>query len=86
MFEKSTGKSPDFIIGKPNPNIIFMLLKKFNVEKEKAVIIGDRIYTDIQCGINAGIDSILVLSGETKKEMVPDNKNFSVFNSLNEIL
>jgi len=85
LFEKSTGRTPDFIIGKPNPHIIFMLLKKFNVRKEKSVIIGDRIYTDIQCGINAGIDSILVLSGETTKEMVPEKMEFSVFESLNEI-
>ncbi|MBR6790176.1 MAG: HAD hydrolase-like protein, partial [Oscillospiraceae bacterium] len=32
---------------------------------EETVVIGDRIYTDVACGVNAGIDSILVLSGET---------------------
>ena len=31
---------------------------------EQAVMIGDRLYTDVACGINAGIDSIFVLSGE----------------------
>jgi ribonucleotide monophosphatase NagD (HAD superfamily) len=33
-------------------------------------MIGDRLYTDIRCGLNAGILSILVLSGETTKEML----------------
>ena len=31
------------------------------------MLLGDRLYTDIACGVNAGIDTVLVLSGETKK-------------------
>ena len=37
---------------------------------EETALIGDRLYTDIRCGLNAGILSILVLSGETTKEML----------------
>ena len=34
---------------------------------EETVLLGDRLYTDIACGVNAGIDTVLVLSGETKE-------------------
>ena len=62
--EKATGKSPVFI-GKPNSLMIEEVIKKFRVKKKDAVVIGDRIYTDIASGVNAGVDTILVLSGET---------------------
>lgn len=61
---KATGKSPVFI-GKPNSLMIEEAIKKFGVEKKDVVVLGDRIYTDIASGINAGVDTILVLSGET---------------------
>ncbi len=86
LFEKSTGRKPDHIVGKPNSYIIEMLLEKYSVSKEDAVIIGDRIYTDIKCGMNSGIDSILVLSGETKRDMVPSDHSFSVCENIEEIL
>lgn len=62
--EKATGRSPVFI-GKPNSLMIEEVIKKFGVTKEETVVIGDRIYTDIASGVNAGVDTILVLSGET---------------------
>ena len=62
--EKATGKSPVFI-GKPNSLMIEEVLKKFKVKKKDVVVVGDRIYTDIASGVNAGVDTILVLSGET---------------------
>ena len=65
MLKNATGKMPKFL-GKPQPDMIYTALKQENIPPEKAVIIGDRQYTDIACGINAGIDTILVLSGETK--------------------
>ena len=37
-------------------------------KKEEAAVIGDRLYTDIACGVNAGISSIFVLSGEGTME------------------
>ena len=62
--EKATGKSPVFI-GKPNSLMIEEVIKKFKVKKKDVVVIGDRIYTDIASGVNAGVDTVLVLSGET---------------------
>ena len=62
--EKATGKSPVFI-GKPNSLMIEEVIKKFKSKKKDVVVIGDRIYTDIASGANAGVDTVLVLSGET---------------------
>lgn len=61
--EKATGKTPTFI-GKPQPTMINSVMNKFRATKEQTVVIGDRIYTDIASGYNAGVDTILVLSGE----------------------
>lgn len=63
MLYRATGKRPTFI-GKPKPDMIFHALKRYGYEPDDAVIIGDRVYTDIASGFNAGIDSVLVLSGE----------------------
>ena len=61
--EKATGKKPTFI-GKPSPTMIEEVAKKFAVKKEDIVVLGDRLYTDIASGVNAGVDTVLVLSGE----------------------
>ena len=58
-----TGREP-LVIGKPQPQMVFTALEKYGVSAEETVLIGDRLYTDIACGNNAGIDTILVLSGE----------------------
>lgn len=60
----STGKRP-YIIGKPNPEVINSICKKYKFKKDDLAIVGDRLYTDIKSGINSSISSILVLSGET---------------------
>jgi len=67
MFEAATEKSPR-VIGKPNKLIVESIMEKYNLQKNEMVMVGDRIYTDIKLGENAGIDSILVLSGEAKIE------------------
>lgn len=61
--EKATKKMPVFI-GKPKPDMIYAVMKKFGVDKADTVVIGDRIYTDVASGVNAGVDTVLVLSGE----------------------
>ena len=63
MLFKATGKRPYFI-GKPKPDMINLAIKESGFSKEEAVIIGDRLYTDIASGINAGISTVFVLSGE----------------------
>lgn len=68
LFEKATGKKPLKIFGKPNPEMIAHILKKHNATPQQAVMIGDRIYTDMALARRVSCSSILVLSGETKKE------------------
>jgi HAD superfamily hydrolase (TIGR01457 family) len=68
LFEKATNKKPLKIFGKPNPEMITHILKKHNISTEDAVMIGDRIYTDMELARRVPCDSILVLSGETKRE------------------
>lgn len=71
--EKATGKKPIFI-GKPSPLMIENALKSLNCKKEDAVVIGDRLYTDIASGVNANVDSVLVLSGESTLETLSDSE------------
>ncbi|MBE7028184.1 MAG: HAD-IIA family hydrolase [Ruminococcaceae bacterium] len=59
----ATKKRPKFI-GKPEPEMAYLAMNKAGFTKEETVIIGDRLYTDVACGINAGISTIFVLSGE----------------------
>jgi HAD superfamily hydrolase (TIGR01450 family) len=66
-YERATGKKPYFI-GKPRPEMVLHAMKKFGVSKEDTVVIGDRLYTDVASGNNAGVDSVCVLSGEVTYE------------------
>lgn len=63
FLEASTGKKPDAIIGKPNPWLLDLALRINSLSKEDVLIIGDRLDTDILLGINAGVDTLLVLTG-----------------------
>ena len=63
MLYRATGKRPVFI-GKPNPEMLLLAMEKFGYKKDEAVMVGDRLYTDIASGYNAGIDTVFVLSGE----------------------
>ncbi len=65
--EASTGKRP-LVIGKPNRYIIDAAADKFRISHEEIAMVGDRLYTDIAVGAQAGITSILVLSGETGRQ------------------
>lgn len=67
MIELAVEKKPVFL-GKPNREIIDVAATLFGIERyEDILCIGDRLYTDIACGINAGIETAVVLTGETKK-------------------
>lgn len=67
MLYNATKRKPYFI-GKPEPAIAQLAIQKAGYRPEDAVLIGDRIYTDIACGVNAGIATVLVFSGETTRE------------------
>ncbi len=63
MLKRATGRTPVFI-GKPQPEMLLLAMEKYGYKKSETVMIGDRVYTDIASGFNAGIDTVLVLSGE----------------------
>ena len=63
MIFNATGKMPRFI-GKPEPDMLYLALERTGYSAPDALMIGDRVYTDIAAGVHAGIDTVLVLSGE----------------------
>ena len=67
MLFRATGRRPRFI-GKPQPDMVELAVAKSGFTKEQAILLGDRLYTDIQSGVNAGVDTVLVLSGEATLE------------------
>lgn len=69
MIYNVTGKRP-LVIGKPSPLMPQLAMSCNGYNKEETAVIGDRIYTDIKSGLNAGITGILVLSGETTVEIL----------------
>lgn len=69
MIELATDRMPQFL-GKPERTMVDAVSKEWNIPEEKIACVGDRLYTDIAVGINAGATSICVLTGEaTKKEI-----------------
>ena len=69
MIYNATKKRP-VVIGKPSPLMPQLAMEKLGVSKEETCVVGDRIYTDVKSGLNAGITGILVLSGETTREIL----------------
>lgn len=67
--ELSTG-AVAYYLGKPNPLMMKTGIKKLGVSTEEAVIIGDRMDTDIIAGVESGIETVLVLSGVTDFEVM----------------
>ena len=63
MIQNATGKWPVFI-GKPEPTMIRIVMERCGCAPEQTAMVGDRLYTDIAAGLNAGVASICVLSGE----------------------
>lgn len=65
LIEKSTGKTPETVFGKPFTHMGEAIKEKFSLPADEIAVVGDRIYTDIMFAKNNGFTSVLVLSGET---------------------
>lgn len=63
--EHATGREPDIVIGKPNPDMLRCIMATRGLKPEEVAMCGDRIYTDVATARNAGSLGVLVLSGET---------------------
>ena len=86
-YERATGKKPIFI-GKPEPTMALLAMEKTGFKPEETAVMGDRLYTDIACGVNAGISSIFVLSGEGTMEDVAasDVKPEFIYDNIRQVL
>ena len=87
MIFNATGKRP-IVVGKPEPLMPQLAMELTGCSPSETVVVGDRIYTDIKCGLNAGTVTILVLSGETTREILEASteKPHHVLNDCSELL
>ncbi len=69
LITKATGAEPYFI-GKPNPMMFRSAMNRIDAHSEVTVMVGDRMDTDVVAGIEAGLETILVLCGSTRREDV----------------
>ncbi len=87
ILQTATGRLPRFI-GKPQPEMVYLSMEKTGFPPEQTAVMGDRLYTDIACGVNAGIGTVFVLSGEGTMEDVEksDIKPECIFKNIREFL
>ncbi len=87
MIYNATKKRP-VVIGKPSPLMPQLAMAQWGFTREETAVVGDRIYTDVKSGINAGITGILVMSGETDQAILEasDVKPDLILHDAGEIL
>lgn len=87
MITNATKVKPTFI-GKPSPYMIDLLANLYNIRKEKILMIGDRVYTDIASAYNAKCVSACVLSGESDMKTIneSDIKPDYIFDSIKDMI
>ena len=72
MIYNCTKKRP-LLIGKPEALMPELAMERTGISREQTAVIGDRIYTDIKCGLAAKVLSILVMSGETDEKILAES-------------
>ena len=87
MIYNATGKRP-VVIGKPTALMPELAMQQWGYQKDETAVFGDRIYTDIKSGLNAGTVAVLVMSGETTQEILDasEEKPHLVLKDCSEIL
>ncbi len=73
MIQSATGKEPVYL-GKPSREVVDLCIRTFGYSPEETLVVGDRLYTDIACGINAGVETCVVYTGEATPEEVASSK------------
>lgn len=86
MLTAATDKVPIYI-GKPEPTMVDIVREKYGNNIEDTIVIGDRLYTDIATGLNAGVTAACVLTGEATKDDIQngDIKPTMTFDSVKNI-
>lgn len=74
MLKTVSGRLPR-VIGKPSPLMPELAMERLGVARENTCVVGDRIYTDVKSGLNAGITGILVMSGETDEKILAESED-----------
>ena len=69
MIESASRRKP-YVVGKPNPMVFRSALNRIEAHSENTAMIGDRMDTDMVAGMEAGLFTVLVLSGITKRENI----------------
>ena len=72
--EATTGTRLRVNCGKPSPVMLNTIGAALGIDVKHCLIVGDRLYTEIRMGVDAGADTALVLTGETSREMVEGNR------------
>ena len=89
LLESTTGRRPDAIPGKPNPQMLNGILQSGGFDPHEVAMVGDRLYTDIRMARNAGACAILTLTGEAKQAdivtIMPENQPDVVVADLAEL-
>ena len=67
MLTAATGRTPVYL-GKPAKEVCRMCMELSGFSPEETLVVGDRLYTDIACGINAGVETCVVYTGEATPE------------------
>lgn len=65
LLTATTGRVPTYL-GKPNRSVVDLCLELTSFTREETLVVGDRLYTDIACGINGGVDTCVLFTGEAK--------------------
>lgn len=73
FLEATTGRTCELIAGKPSPLILSAALSRLGVAKERTLMVGDRLATDIRMGCDLGLDTALVLTGVTTRAMLRES-------------
>jgi NagD protein len=87
LITKATGREP-YIVGKPNPMMFRSAMNKINAHSESTGMIGDRMDTDVIAGIEAGLHTVLVLTGiadDAEIQKYPFRPN-EILNSIADLL
>jgi phosphoglycolate/pyridoxal phosphate phosphatase family enzyme len=69
-----TGQEP-IVVGKPAPLMIDYIVKKYNVDRSRIAMVGDRLDTDMVFGLDNGLQTVLTLSGVTSEEKLLSAEN-----------
>lgn len=71
MLTATTGRIPEYL-GKPSPVVAELCMQHSGFSPDETLVVGDRLYTDIACGLNAGVDTCVLFTGEAQPEDLAD--------------